>query len=106
MSRMLYWVCHIILLGIVIGAIIAGNLLQAASEAGSDNEVLWIAFAGGCFLVVLLWWFGVVRTRLQDMGLPPWLCWMYAFIGPFLPIPFVRLLPWVAGFFVPSDTFA
>ncbi|MBM43446.1 MAG: hypothetical protein CMJ36_00315 [Phycisphaerae bacterium] len=100
MGRLLYLVSHLVLLCSV------GLLALFVNTIGFESDLGIGIWASGLILIVLLWWFGVVRARLKNMGFAPWLCWMYAFIGPFVPIPFVRLLPWAAGFFVPSDTFA
>ncbi|MBM43451.1 MAG: hypothetical protein CMJ36_00340 [Phycisphaerae bacterium] len=96
---MRYLVSHVVRIGsfVLLGVLV--NLLDFKSDLGMG---VWIS---GIILIVLVWWFGVVRARLQNMGFAPWMCWMYACIGPFIPIPYIRLLPWATGFFVPTGMF-
>ena len=109
MNRTLYWISHIILAIIVVAGLVVANLVNEITEEDptlkDEYTSFWIWFFGISGLLALIWWFGVVRGRMQNMGFDSWICWLWSVLALFVPIPGVRLIPWVAGFFVPPDTF-
>ena len=59
----------------------------------------------GLSLLVVVLWLYVLPARLANMGFPWWLCYLYAIVLSWIPIPGLRLLPWACAFFVPPDAF-
>jgi hypothetical protein len=59
----------------------------------------------GLSLLFLVLWLYVLPARLANMGFPWWLCYLYAIVLSWIPIPGLRLVPWGCGFFVPPDVF-
>ena len=82
MNRTIYWISHIILAIIVVAALVLANLVHEIQEEDpalkDEYTSFWVGFFVCCGVLALIWWFGVVRGRMQNMGFPPWACWLWS----------------------------